>query len=129
MLRKLVNIFILVLFVVSTTGFSISKHYCKGELISVALNTNPTPCCDINSCGCCHEESQFFQVEEDFTVSQYSNIQQSFSLELISNSLDNDRIIESTNELDFTVSTNGPPFKDRQFLYYIHQLKLAPPIC
>ena len=117
------------LFIVSTTGFTISKHYCGGNLVSVALNTNPASCCDMSSCSCCHDESEFLQLKNDFTVSQHSNTNPSPGFEFISINLESDKIIEPTKEFEFTIVANGSPFKDRQFLYYIHQFKLAPPIC
>lgn len=129
MFRKLANIFVLILFVVSTTGFTISKHYCHGNLVSVAINAEAESCCGSSNNGCCENENEFYQLNDDFTASQNSTIDESLSFELISYNIDNELIIEVAEKTNFTNTANGPPFKDRQFLYYIHQFKLAPPIC
>jgi hypothetical protein len=74
MLRTITNIIISSLLLVSTTGLAMSKHYCEGEFISVELKTESDPCCDDSTC--CHTETQFLQVENDFLTS-FTN----FSLE------------------------------------------------
>ena len=68
MLKKLVNIIIVGLLLVSTTGFSLSKHYCGSNLIEVKLNQEAKSCCGMNS-QCCHNEVNHFQLDEDFSFS------------------------------------------------------------
>jgi len=129
MFRKLANIFVLLLFIVSTTGFTISKHYCKGNLVSVSVITAASSCCDMSNCNCCHNEDEFLQLKNDFTATSYTIDNSIIYIELSSMNLDINQIDGLTKELNFSYPANGPPFNDRQFLYYIHQLKLAPPIC
>jgi len=128
MFRKIANLFVLLLFVVSTTGFTISKHYCHGDLVSIALNTEPTSCCDMSSCGCCHNENQFYQLEDDYTASQNFIIKSQIHSVVVYSTIHieelEDQITKDIRKFDY-----GSPFIDRQFLYYTHQLKLAPPIC
>lgn len=64
MLRKFGNIITMCLLLVSTTGFSISEHFCGSKLISVEINKEAEPCCDNGMC--CHTDTQFFQMDEDF---------------------------------------------------------------
>ena len=82
MLRKLVTIFVLVLFVISTTGFTISKHYCHGNLVSVKINSEAKSCCDISGSACCHNETEIFQLQEDFTFMQSSIADVDFVLDI-----------------------------------------------
>lgn len=48
-------------------GFSISKHYCSDNLVSVTINHEAESCCDIDSC--CHNETSHFQLDDDFVYS------------------------------------------------------------
>lgn len=82
MFKKTVNIFILILFIVSTTGFTISKHYRRNNLVSVTINSVPKPCCGVNSKGCCHNENEFFQLTDEFAATQPLTIVQGFSFDV-----------------------------------------------
>lgn len=64
MFRKLGNIMTMCLLLVSTTGFSVSEHFCGSNLISVKVNQEAEPCCD--NAMCCHTETHFYQLDEDF---------------------------------------------------------------
>ncbi len=131
MFRKMANIFVLFLFVVSTTGFTISKHYCHGNLVSVSINAEAKSCCGMNGNDCCKNENEFFQLKNDFTASSYTIVivNPSISIELFSINLNVDQLSEAIKEMRFNYVANGPPFNDQQFTYYIRQFKLAPPIC
>lgn len=54
---------------VSTMGFTVSKHYCGNDFVDFAINTEAETCCDMDG-NCCHTESEHFQLEEDF-LGQY----------------------------------------------------------
>lgn len=64
MLRKLVNITTMCLLLLSTTGFSVSEHFCGTRLVSIEINKEAESCCDNGMC--CHSEMHVFQLEEDF---------------------------------------------------------------
>ncbi|WP_445626108.1 HYC_CC_PP family protein [Marinilabilia salmonicolor] len=66
MLRTVTNIIMVALLLISTTGVTISKHYCDHDLISVELS-GEHPCCDVEPC--CETETEFLQVKNDFVVS------------------------------------------------------------
>ena len=70
MFRKSLNIIIASILLISTTGFTVSKHYCGSTLVSMTLNSEAESCCGMNG-SYCHNESDFFQVDDDFS----SNIQ------------------------------------------------------
>ena len=53
--------------VVSTMGFTITKHYCGGDLIDLSIAGEVENCCDMED-GCCHNEQQTYQLEEDYTA-------------------------------------------------------------
>ncbi len=129
MFRKITNVFVLFLFVVSTTGFTISKHYCHGNLVSVSINAAATSYGDMSNCKCCYNENEFLQLKNEFTATSHTLVSPSISFELFSINLNIDQLNGLTKELNFTYAANGPPINDGQFSYYIHQLKLAPPIC
>lgn len=69
-MKKVLNISLVVLLLTATSGFTIFKHYCGTELVSVKINVKPIPCCGKNSIGCCHEESNTFQLREYFNITQ-----------------------------------------------------------
>jgi hypothetical protein len=57
------------LWTISTTGFTLSKHYCGDILVSVTINNEAKSCCDSES-GCCHNENERFEVKDDFISAQ-----------------------------------------------------------
>jgi len=67
MFRKIKHIVLLVLFVMTTTGFSVSKHFCGSFLMDYSINSKAEPCCDdLGDCGCCRDEAEYHQLEDDF---------------------------------------------------------------
>ncbi len=58
--------------VVSTMGFTITKHYCGGDLIDLSIAGEVENCCDMEE-GCCHNEQQTYQLEEDYTAPMVLN--------------------------------------------------------
>ena len=67
MFRSLIHITVSLLLLTSITGFSISKHYCGDQFVSVRLNQEAKSCCDMSG-GCCHTETVFFQLDEDYII-------------------------------------------------------------
>lgn len=51
---------------------AVSKHYCEGSLESVAVFHEAKSCCDMDNC--CHNETEVYQVKEDFSVPAVTNI-------------------------------------------------------
>lgn len=71
MFKRFSHISLSLLLLVSTMGFAVSKHYCGDALVDVAYNENAENCCDTGSC--CHNETQVFQLDEDFSMPQIAN--------------------------------------------------------
>jgi len=69
MLRKIIYISLILLWTISTTGFTISKHYCCDRLVSVSINNEAKSCCDSEN-GCCHNENERFELKDDFISAQ-----------------------------------------------------------
>ena len=98
------------LLLVSTTGFSVSEHFCGTNLVSVEINQEAEPCCDNEMC--CHSEMQFFQLDEDYVTTQ-------FRFEYLSSALDKVNFVEFStwNDLydvtienhSFRVAESPPP--------------------
>ena len=65
MLKKSIHILISILLLFATAGVSISAHYCGDKLRSVSLMSTPDSCCD--DASCCHNETHFYQLDDDFT--------------------------------------------------------------
>ena len=65
MLQKLIHIALVLLLLLSTTGVTISMHYCSGDLVSMSVIGEAESCCEDN-CGCCENKSIHFKVEDDY---------------------------------------------------------------
>jgi len=67
MIKRIINIILACLFLTTTTGFTLSKHYCGGEMISISINFEAEACCDdVDNSSCCRNETEHFQLKEDF---------------------------------------------------------------
>ena len=64
MMKKLIQILIVGLLFVSSTGFAVSLHFCGDHLVSVFVNSADEPCCGEDS-QCCHNETDYLQMETD----------------------------------------------------------------
>ena len=65
MIRRISHIAIAVLLLVSTTGFTVHQHYCMGSLVETSVFTVPEFCCG-EGADCCSNESETYQIDEDF---------------------------------------------------------------
>ncbi len=88
-MNKIVNIFILLIFLISFIGIKVNKHYSDGKLYSVAVFAEAESCCasrvcnmDMSSCksneqkketDCsCKNESEHFKLDNIFIISRFS---------------------------------------------------------
>ena len=110
MMKRFINILIAGLFLFTTTGFTITKHYCSGNLVAIAIDSIPKSCCDMGE-GCCSNESELFQLRDDMTVIQSMDLDHSFSFDI--QLYLNDFIILNSSNLISSVSyfkkDLGPP--------------------
>jgi hypothetical protein len=65
MLKKAGYISFLLLFIVSTMGVTITKHYCGTHLINQTIYTTPYSCCK-EHCNNCRNESKQIKVTDNF---------------------------------------------------------------
>lgn len=65
MIQKSINIVVVILLLATTTGYSISKHYCGKSLISISVNEKAESCCG-SECSSCRDEIQHYQIEDNF---------------------------------------------------------------
>ena len=72
MLKKIRNIIIILILLVSTTGVSLSKHYSGGKLYSIALFGDAESCCKV-PCDCCSDETDFMKLDIDFVSSTFNS--------------------------------------------------------
>lgn len=69
-MKKALSISLLMLFITATVGVTVSKHFCGGKLADTSLFASATcGSCDKDMAGnCCQDESEFFQMDEDFVI-------------------------------------------------------------
>ncbi len=82
MIRKTVNIFMSLVFLISTMGFTVSKHYCSNELVDFSINFETESCCDMEG-GCCHNENEHFQLQEEFLSSIHIDSFEDIGIDLL----------------------------------------------
>ena len=81
MLRKTSHIILSSLLLFATVGITISKHHCGGNHVSTSIFGEAKSCCDKE--GCCQNESDFFQLDEDCYLVSVSEIPHSSEFELL----------------------------------------------
>ena len=56
MLKKAVNIALMLLLLFGTTGFTITRHFCGNRLVQTSIFSTPENCCKGNCPGCRNEK-------------------------------------------------------------------------
>ncbi|HSH52940.1 MAG TPA: hypothetical protein VK982_14535 [Bacteroidales bacterium] len=111
MFRALSHILVSLLLMISITGFAVSKHYCGNEQISVEINKEAFFCCDMEQ-NCCHNETDYYQLEDDFFVSAYHLVKELSEQESLFPVLYTYLNIEIyNNDSLFVKTTESPPPK------------------
>ncbi|MCB0806238.1 MAG: hypothetical protein KDC05_10605 [Bacteroidales bacterium] len=70
MISRFLHIIVSFNLLVSLTGFSVSVHYCGGELMDFAIDKEAKSCCD-SSCNSCSNEDHYVKLEEDLSSPVY----------------------------------------------------------
>ena len=113
MFKKLIHIIISFLLLTVTAGYSVSKHYCGNNLVSVSVSHEAESCCDMEGeTGCCRNETKSFHLEEDFVISPVLEIDLVKSIDLFAIYFivfENNFFFELTN--DFVITESPPPLK------------------
>jgi len=68
MIRRISHIAISVLLVLTTTGVTLSRHYCNSQLVSSSVFGKAHNCCG-SHCKSCHDEVSAFRVSDNFVSS------------------------------------------------------------
>ncbi|MGM0613672.1 MAG: HYC_CC_PP family protein [Bacteroidota bacterium] len=123
MLRKTIHIIITALLLTATTGFTVSRHYCGDTLVSYSLSAEAAACCEDISGECCHDDSEHFQIEQEFLASSLS-LENNFFLtfELIQSVIDF-QIPESSSGLT-TITKKSFPLKTHLLLVRLQKFLL-----
>lgn len=75
MIKKLTHIITAILLLTTTIGFSVSAHYCMGQLKDISINSPVKSCCN-GQTDCCHNEQMEVKVDSDYS---YSSVDINFS--------------------------------------------------
>ena len=62
------NIILIFILLLSTSGITISKHYCGKTLVHTAIYSTPDKCCTGNCTGC-HDKRVHIQIKDRFESS------------------------------------------------------------
>ena len=70
-MSAILRISVILLLCMTTTGFSVSKHYCAGDLISWSVNGQSKSCCG-SQCAHCQDLTEHYCLEiESITQSTH----------------------------------------------------------
>lgn len=147
MKKKISILFLITLFLISTTGLPIWSHYC--EMMGKKSLSECEMCSieEVEIVSCCSEKTaenqlQFTSENSNCCIDEfdYKKIEDNFFQTVSSNLITNNLIIselnlttlESQDEEKYSQQTNydlPPPKFGKQLLNAIHQLKLALPFC
>jgi hypothetical protein len=109
MLKKFSHITLSAILLVSTIGMAVSKHYCSGTLVSVSLFKVSDSCC--GDADCCHNENHYYNVKDDFSIPQISNVPVLAEVDILGHDLLNELLTtnyESNNTI-LTFTDSPPP--------------------
>lgn len=107
MIKIYSHIIISLLLLVTTTGMAVSKHFCDELLVSTSFFAETEACCDGDAC--CHHESEFFQLKDDFQPSMPEKVPASVEIELISYEVMSLTPEDLSSTFHNTFAENKPP--------------------
>ena len=116
----------IIVLLVSTTGMTVSKHYCGDSLVDVNVFSEAKSCCEAGcSTGCCHDESEHFELDENFLVTATDIDFQEASIELLI-PFTQHLVIKEVEQQNFELSGYSlpPPKKVPDFLSVIQVYRL-----
>lgn len=113
-MKRLLNILVSIVFLLSIIGIQINTHYSKGELFSIGVFQDAQSCCDIEE-FCVHKEAR----SEDNScenISSYFHLDQVFGSERLN--LPPVKSIESFAILDVFPISDYPFINSNTSFYY-----------
>ena len=73
-LKKATSIVLLFIFLLSSSGFSINTHYCKGKLryVNIGFSDNCKSCCGKKKCSknCCKNKTEIVKIKDNYLPTQ-----------------------------------------------------------
>ena len=66
MLKRILTISAGAFFLVATTGFFLSMHFCGSRLVSMSVNANSKTCCGDGNGHCCHNEIKILKIYDQY---------------------------------------------------------------
>jgi len=124
MLKKVSHSILSALLLFSTIGMVVSKHYCGTTLVSIAVDKEADSCC--GDADCCHNENQYYNLEEDFSVPQISNVPVLAEFDIIGFELMNEFLTETHESKNiipaFTDLPNPPTIQETLALKQLYLL-------
>ncbi len=112
-MKQVGTISLIVLLLVSTFGITVNKHYCGGHLSDVSLYFSATcGCGDSNmDSDCCQTNSDFVQLDEDYTVLTFDvNLDDELIAEIANNYMD---LLTESNNAPTKYFQHKPPLIER----------------
>ena len=67
MIKRVSHIILALFILITTTGLTVSLHYCGDTVKSVSLDKVARSCCDMEH-GCCHDQTIIIKVDNDFSL-------------------------------------------------------------
>jgi len=65
--KKILNISLILILTIVTIGISVSQHYCGDQLVSVSVNETTESCCGMMG-NCCQNKIIHLQLDVDFVA-------------------------------------------------------------
>ena len=145
-IRTILSFILIGVIFFTTSGFYVFEHHCNhmqsiqtSVLVEMnccnefglgnmfAAHTHSQQTCDANAC--CKTTKTFKKLESQFelpSTQTFQHFEFSILFFIIEKAVAEVEIEKSFN---FDYASNAPPIFGKQFIYYTHQLKLAPPAC
>lgn len=125
-MRKLITIFLSLVYLATTSGIVISSHYCMGELKGHAFGQNNDHLCGtcgMENTGCCHDDLNFLKVNDDHHIA-YTTIElPRLDTHILDLGSVESHYTFTSQQVDFEQS-NAPPERqiDRQVLFCVFRI-------
>ena len=81
-MKKIFALFFALFYLISTTGFGVTVHYCGGEIESVNINAKPKSCCCDDKLvkapahkSCCKEQVKYIKTANHASTSNVAKVQ------------------------------------------------------
>ncbi len=133
-MRAILSIFCSLLILITSTGFTVSSHYCGGKRVksdvsfvesdvSCGMQEEETSCGDTQSLksNCCQNEYQHFQLEEDY--SSFETVKKVQNLKYLKKPVLNVWLPSHLEKIEYYNDYSPPPLiKDISVLFRIFRI-------